>query len=199
MRVILASNNKNKLREMAQILLPFGMEVISQRDAGADFEVDENGTTFRENAEIKASAVYDKLKMPVIADDSGLVVDALSGAPGVYSHRFAGENASDRDRSLKVLSELMNVPKDKRTARFICEICYIDENGEKHFFTGSCEGIIGTEERGENGFGYDPIFCVGDRTLAEMIDDEKNEISHRGNALRLLSKYLKEKEIYADK
>lgn len=199
MRVILASNNKNKLREMAQILLPFGMEVISQRDAGADFEVDENGTTFRENAEIKASAVYDKLKMPVIADDSGLVVDALSGAPGVYSHRFAGENASDRDRSLKVLSELMNVPKDKRTARFICEICYIDENGEKHFFTGSCEGIIGTEERGENGFGYDPIFCVGDRTLAEMTDDEKNEISHRGNALRLLSKYLKEKEIYADK
>lgn len=199
MRVILASNNKNKLREMAQILLPFGMEVISQRDAGADFEVEENGTTFRENAEIKAAAVYDKLKMPVIADDSGLVVDALSGAPGVYSHRFAGENASDRERSLKVLSELMNVPKDKRTARFICEICYIDENGEKHFFTGSCEGIIGTEERGENGFGYDPIFCVGDRTLAEMTDDEKNDISHRGNALRLLSKYLKEKEIYADK
>ncbi|MDE6021419.1 MAG: XTP/dITP diphosphatase [Ruminococcus sp.] len=199
MRVILASNNKNKLREMAQILLPFGMEVISQRDAGADFEVEENGTTFRENAEIKAAAVYYKLKMPVIADDSGLVVDALSGAPGVYSHRFAGENASDRDRSLKVLSELINVPKDKRTARFICEICYIDENGEKHFFTGRCEGIIGTEERGENGFGYDPIFCVGDRTLAEMTDDEKNEISHRGNALRLLSKYLKEKEIYADK
>lgn len=199
MRVILASNNKNKLREMAQILLPFGMEVISQRDAGADFEIEENGTTFRENAEIKAAAVYYKLKMPVIADDSGLVVDALSGAPGVYSHRFAGENASDRDRSLKVLSELINVPKDKRTARFICEICYIDENGEKHFFTGRCEGIIGTEERGENGFGYDPIFCVGDRTLAEMTDDEKNEISHRGNALRLLSKYLKEKEIYADK
>lgn len=193
MRVILASNNKNKIREMAQILLPFGMEVISQHDAGADFEVEETGTTFRENAEIKAAAVYDKLHIPVIADDSGLVVDALGGAPGVYSHRFAGENASDRDRSLKVLSELENISSDNRTARFICEICYIDKNGEKHFFTGSCEGIIGTEERGENGFGYDPIFCVGDRTLAEMTDDEKNKISHRGNALRLLSKYLKER------
>lgn len=193
MRVVLASNNKNKLREMAQILKPFGMEVVSQKDAGADFEVEENGTTFRENSEIKASAVYEKLNMPVIADDSGLVVDALGGAPGVYSHRFAGENASDKDRSLKVLSELENIPKDKRSARFICEICYIDENGEKHFFSGSCEGFIGNEERGENGFGYDPIFCVGDKTLAEMTDDEKNKISHRGNALRLFNKYLKER------
>jgi len=193
MRVVLASNNKNKLREMAQILKPFGMEVVSQKDAGADFEVEENGTTFRENAEIKASAVYEKLNMPVIADDSGLVVDALGGAPGVYSHRFAGENASDKDRSLKVLSELENIPKDKRSARFICEICYIDENGEKHFFSGSCEGFIGNEERGENGFGYDQIFCVGDKTLAEMTDDEKNKISHRGNALRLFNKYLKER------
>jgi len=193
MRVVLASNNKNKLREMAQILKPFGMEVVSQKDAGADFEVEENGTTFRENAEIKASAVYKKLNMPVIADDSGLVVDALGGAPGVYSHRFAGENASDKDRSIKVLSELENIPKDKRSARFICEICYIDENGEKHFFSGSCEGFIGNEERGENGFGYDPIFCVGDKTLAEMTDDEKNKISHRGNALRLFNEYLKER------
>lgn len=193
MRVILASNNKNKLREMSQILSQFGMEVISQRDAGADFETEENGTTFRENAEIKAAAVYEKLNMPVIADDSGLVVDALNGAPGVYSHRFAGENASDKERSLKILSELENVPDDKRSARFICEICYIDENGIKHFFTGNCEGKIGTEERGENGFGYDPIFCYGNKTLAEMTDAEKNKISHRGNALRLFSEYLKEK------
>lgn len=199
MRVVLASNNKNKLREMAQILKPFGMEVISQRDAGADFEVEESGTTFRENAEIKASAVYEKLHMPVIADDSGLVVDALGGAPGVYSHRFAGENASDKDRSLKVLNELKNVPDSERSARFICEICYIDENGEKHFFSGRCEGFIGREERGENGFGYDPIFCVGDKTLAEMTDDEKNKISHRGNALRLFNEYLKERNKYADK
>ncbi len=199
MRVILASNNKNKLREMAQILMPFGMEVISQRDAGADFEVEESGTAFRENAEIKAAAVYERLNMPVIADDSGLVVDALGGAPGVYSHRYAGENASDKERSLKILKELEDVPGNKRTARFICEICYIDENGERNFFTGICEGTIGREERGENGFGYDPIFCYGNKTFAEMTDDEKNKISHRGKALRLFSEYLKEKNRHAYK
>lgn len=190
MHVVLASNNKNKIREMTEILLPFGMEVISQKDAGFDAEVPENGTTFHENAEIKAAAVYDVLHMPVIADDSGLAVDALSGAPGVYSHRFAGENASDHDRSMKILEMLGSLPENKRTARFICEICYIDEKGERHFFTGKCEGIIGTEEKGENGFGYDPIFLHGEKTLAEMTDDEKNRISHRGNALRALTEYL---------
>ena len=193
MKVILASNNKNKIREMAQILEPFGMEVISQRDAGADFEVEENGTTFRENAEIKAAAVFERLNAPVIADDSGLMVDALGGAPGVYSHRYAGENATDKDRCEKLLSELAGVPEEKRTARFICEICFIDEKGEKHFFTGKCEGIIGTEGKGENGFGYDPVFYVGGVSLAEMTDDEKNSISHRGEALRLMKKYLEER------
>lgn len=193
MKVILASNNKNKIREMAQILEPFGMEVISQRDAGADFEVEENGTTFRENAEIKAAAVFERLNAPVIADDSGLMVDALGGAPGVYSHRYAGENATDKDRCEKLLSELAGVPEEKRTARFVCEICFIDEKGEKHFFTGKCEGIIGTEEKGENGFGYDPVFYVGGVSLAEMTDDEKNSISHRGEALRLMKKYLEER------
>lgn len=190
MRVVLASNNKNKIREMTEILLPCGMEVVSQKEAGFDAEVPENGTTFHENAEIKAAAVYDALHMPVIADDSGLAVDALSGAPGVYSHRFAGENASDHDRSMKILEMLGSLPENKRTARFICEICYIDEKGERHFFTGKCEGIIGTEEKGENGFGYDPIFLHGEKTLAEMTDDEKNRISHRGNALRALTEYL---------
>ena len=193
MKVILASNNKNKIREMAQILEPFGMEVISQREAGADFEVEENGTTFRENAELKAAAVFETLNAPVIADDSGLMVDALGGAPGVYSHRYAGENATDKDRCQKLLSELAGVPEEKRTARFICEICFIDEKGEKHFFTGKCEGIIGTEEKGENGFGYDPVFYVGGVSLAEMTDDEKNSISHRGEALRLMKKYLEER------
>lgn len=193
MKVILASNNKNKIREMSQILEPFGMEVISQRDAGADFEVEENGTTFRENAEIKAAAVFERLNVPVIADDSGLMVDALGGAPGVYSHRYAGENATDKDRCQKLLSELSDVPEEKRTARFVCEICFIDEKGERHFFTGKCEGIIGTEENGENGFGYDPVFYVDGVSLAEMTDDEKNSISHRGEALRLMKKYLEER------
>lgn len=193
MKVILASNNKNKIREMAQILEPFGMEVISQREAGADFEVEENGTTFRENAELKAAAVFETLNAPVIADDSGLMVDALNGAPGVYSHRYAGENATDKERCEKLLSELADVPEEKRTARFVCEICFIDEKGERHFFTGKCEGIIGTEEKGENGFGYDPVFYVGGVSLAEMTDDEKNSISHRGEALRLMKKYLEER------
>ena len=193
MKVILASNNKNKIREMAQILEPFGMEVISQREAGADFEVLENGTTFRENAELKAAAVFERLNAPVIADDSGLMVDALGGAPGVYSHRYAGENATDKDRCEKLLIELAGVPEEKRTARFVCEICFIDESGERHFFTGKCEGMIGTEEKGENGFGYDPVFYVSGVSLAEMTDDEKNSISHRGEALRLMKKYLEER------
>ncbi len=200
MRVILASNNKNKIREMQQILEPFGMEVLSQKEAGADFEVEENGTTFAENAALKAETVYERLGCAVIADDSGLVVDALHGAPGVYSHRYAGENATDADRCRKMLYEMEGVPAKKRTARFLCEICYIDADGAKHFFTGSCEGFIGTEPHGENGFGYDPIFCVGEKTLAEMTDEEKNSISHRGNALRLMQEYLKERNYnHADK
>ena len=194
MKVILASNNKNKIREMQQILSPFGMEVLSQREAGADFEVEETGTTFAENAELKAKAVYERLGCAVIADDSGLAVDALNGAPGVYSHRYAGENATDEERCQKLLHELADVPAEKRTARFLCEICYLEENGEKHFFTGSCEGVIGTEPKGENGFGYDPVFYSGGKSLAEMTDDEKNQISHRGNALRLFQKYLKERD-----
>ncbi len=193
MKVILASNNKNKIREMARILEPFGMEVVSQREAGADFEVEESGATFRENAEIKAAAVFERLRKPVIADDSGLVVDALGGAPGVYSHRYAGENAKDKERCEKLLSEMTDVPEEKRTARFVCEICFIDENGIRHFFTGNCEGIIGTEEKGENGFGYDPVFYCDGKSLAEMTDDEKNSISHRGNALRLMREYLEER------
>ncbi|MBQ8514544.1 MAG: XTP/dITP diphosphatase [Ruminococcus sp.] len=199
MKVILASNNKNKIREMQQILAPFGMEVISQKEAGADFEVEENGTTFAENAELKARAVYERLGVPVIADDSGLAVDALNGAPGVYSHRYAGENATDEERCQKLLCELKNVPAEQRTARFLCEICYLDENGDKHFFTGSCEGFIGTEPKGSNGFGYDPVFCSGDKTLAEMTDEEKNRISHRGKALRLFQAYLKERNTDVDK
>ncbi len=193
MKIILASNNKNKIREMSQILSPFGMEVLSQREAGADFEVEENGTTFRENAEIKAQAVYERLGVPVIADDSGLMVDALDGAPGVYSHRFAGENATDKDRNDKLMKELLEVPYEKRTARFMCVICFIDEKGEKHFFEGKCEGVIGREEKGENGFGYDPVFYRDGKSLAEMTDNEKNSISHRGNALRLMKKYLEER------
>lgn len=180
MKIILASNNKNKLREFREILEPMGFEIISQSEAGVDIEAEENGSTFAENALIKCRAVYDILKMPVISDDSGLEVDALNGAPGIYSARYAPEG----QRCDRILRELSDVPDEKRTARFKCCICYLDENGESHIATGVCEGKIGYEKRGTNGFGYDPIFMYGDRSFAELSADEKNQVSHRSDALR---------------
>ena len=191
MKIVLASNNKNKIREMKEILSPLGYEVISQADAGANIEVEENGTTFEENALLKARAVYDICKQAVIADDSGLEVDYLNKSPGVYSHRYAGENATDTDRCNKILSEMKDVPTDKRTARFVCVIQFIDLNGEVKTARGECEGVIGTELIGDNGFGYDPIFMVGEKSFAEISPEEKNKISHRANALTKLTKILK--------
>ncbi len=191
MKIILASNNKNKILEFKQILSPLGYDVISQSEAGVNIEVEENGTTFEENSMIKAKAVYDIAKMAVIADDSGLEVDYLDKAPGVYSHRYAGENATDKDRCRKILSELEGVSDDKRTARFVCVISYIDNNGNASVLKGECEGIIGREMKGDNGFGYDPIFMIEDRSFAEISADEKNSISHRANALKKLTEKLK--------
>ncbi len=186
MKLILASNNKNKLREVREILSPLGYDVISQSEAGADFEADENGTTFEENAEIKARAIYDMYKCPVIADDSGLSVDALNGAPGIYSARYAEEGK----RCMKILSEMENVPEGKRGAKFVCAICYIDENGVSHIFRGECCGDIGYEKKGTNGFGYDPIFMVNGKSFAEISAEEKNSMSHRSRALAQLEEYL---------
>lgn len=192
-RIVIASNNAGKLREIRDILQPLGFTVVSQREAGVSIEVEENGETFAENAALKARAVYEALHCPVIADDSGLLVDALDGAPGVHSHRFAGEDATDADRNAKLLELLDGVPTEKRTARFECVLCYVDAAGETHFFSGTCEGRIGTAPAGENGFGYDPLFCVGDRTMAQMTEEEKNQISHRANALAELARYFQEK------
>ena len=189
--LILASNNAGKLREMREILESFGLEVRSQKEAGFTAEVAETGTTFLENAIIKAKAVQEALHCAVLADDSGLMIDALDGAPGVYSHRFAGEQATDEDRCNLVLEKLHGVPTEQRTARFVCAICYLTADGEQHCFAGVCEGIIGTEPKGENGFGYDPVFVVGNKTMAEMTEAEKNAISHRGKALAALQAYLK--------
>ncbi|MCM1579609.1 MAG: RdgB/HAM1 family non-canonical purine NTP pyrophosphatase [Ruminococcus sp.] len=186
MKIILTSNNKNKLREFREILEPAGFEVISQSEAGVDIEAEENGETFEENARIKARAVYDRLKMPVIADDSGLEVDMLGGEPGVRSARYA-EVGHRRER---VLRELEGVPWDKRTARFVCVICYIDEEGNEHFARGECEGKIGYENRGENGFGYDPIFMYNGKSFAELSAEEKNRISHRARALEMFKDIL---------
>ncbi len=183
--IILATNNQNKVREMKQKLSSFDIKVLSLKEAGIDVDVEETGETFKENAEIKADAIYEMLKKPVIADDSGLCIDALDGAPGVHSHRFAGEEATDADRINMVLEKLKDVPKEKRTARFKCCVCYIDENGEKHFFEEKAEGIIGYEPKGTNGFGFDPIFHYeGDnRSFAEYSPEEKNAVSHRGKAV----------------
>ncbi len=187
-RIVMATNNQNKLREAKKILSPLGIDVISQKDAGVHCDPNENGQTFEENAKIKAGAVYDIAKQPVIADDSGLCVDILDGRPGVYSARYA----PDGEKCSKLLDEMKDIPDEKRMAYFECCIAFIDENGECHTFSGRCEGKIGYEEKGTNGFGYDPVFVSGDKTLAEMSADEKNKISHRGAAMRELYKYLKE-------
>lgn len=184
MKVILASNNKHKLDEIKKILTPLGYDVVSQAEAGVDIDVEETGTTFEENAALKAQAVYDLTGTAVISDDSGLEVDYLNGAPGVYSHRYAGENATDADRCAKLLSELNGVETAKRTARFVCVLCFIDDKGEKLVIRGTVEGIIGTEPKGENGFGYDPVFMYGDRSFAELSSEEKNTVSHRADALK---------------
>ncbi|MCD7960200.1 MAG: XTP/dITP diphosphatase [Ruminococcus sp.] len=189
-KIVVASNNAGKLREIRSILEPFGFETLSQKQVGYELDVEETGTTFQENAAIKAQAVFDALHCAVIADDSGLVVDALDGAPGIYSHRFAGADATDAQRNNKLLEMLKDMPTEKRMARFICAICYMDENGKQHFFEGKCEGIIGTQLRGENGFGYDPLFYVGGKSMAEYSTAEKNQMSHRAEALRQLEKYL---------
>lgn len=194
MDIILASNNANKLREMKEKLSKYGMQVISQKEAGYDIEVEETGTTFAENAILKATEINKISGKPVIADDSGLEIDYLDGAPGVYSHRFAGENATDEDRINKVLNLMKDVPEEKRTARFKCAICYIDETGEKYIFEGVSEGKIGFEPKGNNGFGYDPIFISEkNKTFAELTGEEKNSISHRGRAIEKFVKFLEEK------
>ena len=191
-KIIFASNNKGKIRELKDILSSLGIEVVSQREAGFDIEADETGTTFAENSAIKAKAIYELAKIPVLADDSGLCVDALDGQPGVYSHRFAGENATDEEKCRYILEKLENVSDEKRTARFICDMCFIDESGREYHAEGKCEGKIGREEKGNNGFGYDPIFVVGNRTLAELEETEKNQISHRAEALKKMKEILKQ-------
>ncbi len=188
MKIVMATNNENKLREAREILSPLGIEVISQREAGIDIEPEENGATFAENALIKARAVYELAGCPVIADDSGLCVDALGGAPGVFSARWAPKEIQCE----RLLERMAGVPDEARTAYFRCVVAYVDENGSGTV-TGDCHGTISHEKRGTNGFGYDPVFLCGERTLAEMTSDEKNALSHRGAALRQLSDVFQER------
>lgn len=191
MKIIIATHNKHKLQEMSRILSPMGYEVVTDLDLGIELtDAEENGETFLDNARIKAESGCKESGLPCIADDSGLCVDALGGAPGVYSARYSGVHGDDEGNNKKLLSELSGVPTEKRTAHFACAICVSFPDGSEVTATGKCEGYIGYEKRGTNGFGYDPLFMVGDRSLAEMTAEEKDAISHRGNALKELQKIL---------
>lgn len=192
MKLVVATNNQGKVKEFKQLLEPLGFEPVSLRDEGIVIDVAEDGETFAENAHIKAQAVYEICKCPVLADDSGLEIEFLGGAPGIYSARYAGEDATDADRCSKVLSELEGVDISMRSARFACALyCIIDDDTE-YSVLGTMNGFIGTEPMGENGFGYDPIFMIDEETSVAMIsDEEKNKISHRAEAMRKLAEVLR--------
>lgn len=192
MKFIIASKNKKKLIEMQRILSPLGIEVVSESDSGYTFpEVEENGKTFAENARIKALSAMQTTGLPTVADDSGLCIDALDGAPGIYSARFSGDH-DDSANNKKVFDLLKDTPDDKRTARFVCSISCVFPNGDEIVANGVCEGKIGYTLKGENGFGYDPLFMVGDKSFAELSDEEKDKLSHRGNAMREFTQKLQE-------
>ncbi len=193
MKFVLASKNKGKLREMREILSALGCEVVSEADAGVDVDVEETGTTFEENSALKATAVRDASGLAAIADDSGLVVDALGGAPGVYSARFGGLD-SDEARTQLLLEKLADVPDGGRTARFVSVITCAMPDGTILTARGECEGVITREAKGENGFGYDPVFLYepDGLTFAELSAERKNEISHRARAIARFAEELKE-------
>ncbi|MCZ2258064.1 XTP/dITP diphosphatase [Sporosarcina sp. G11-34] len=183
--ILIATKNAGKVNDFITLLKPLGFNVLSLNDIEGDIDVEETGETFEENAILKAETVAALLGKVVIADDSGLEIDALQGAPGVYSARFAGANKSDEANIDKVLAELNAVPEQERTARFRCVLAVAGPNIKTETFSGSCEGRITNERHGKNGFGYDPIFYVAEKecTLAELSAEEKNAISHRGAAL----------------
>ncbi|MBU5262740.1 XTP/dITP diphosphatase [Bacillus atrophaeus] len=189
---IIATHNPGKVKEFKDILAPKGYDVKSLADIGFLEEIEETGHTFEENAVLKAEAVAKAVNKMVIADDSGLSVDNLGGSPGVYSARYAGEQKDDMANINKVLQELKGIEKEQRTARFRCALAVSIPGEETKTVEGHVEGYIAEEPKGENGFGYDPIFIVKDKdkTMAELTSDEKNKISHRANALKKLSQLL---------
>ena len=190
-QVVIATKNKGKAKDFEALFTPLGFEVVTMFDVAPDMEIEETGTTFEENAVLKAETLAKALNMIVIADDSGLVVDALDGAPGVYSARYAGDH-DDEANIVKVLENLAGVPEEKRTARFMCALAIAGPEIDTTTVFGTCEGIILEEKRGTNGFGYDPIFFVPEqgRAMAELTPEEKGAISHRGNAIRKLADAL---------
>lgn len=189
---VIASNNSKKVVELNRILNPMGITAKTAKELNVNLEdVEETGTTFIENARLKARAAHKLTGLPCIADDSGLMVDALNGAPGVYSARYSGEDATDEKNNQKLLKEMENVPDILRNAKFVCVICCVLEDGKEIIAHGECVGKIGYHLQGEGGFGYDPLFLTqGGRSYAQLTAEEKDKISHRGNAIRILKKQL---------
>lgn len=191
MDFILATNNMKKLAEMQRILSPLGINVVTAKMLGITLEeVEEDGQTFEDNAKIKAYAACRETNMPAIADDSGLCVDYLDGAPGIFSARFAGEHGNDELNNDLLLEKLDGVPMPQRTAHYVCAICCVFPDGREIVVRGECNGNIGFERDGNEGFGYDPLFLVDGKAFGRYTAEEKDKISHRGNALRLLVKEL---------
>lgn len=193
--ILVASNNKHKIDEIRTILKELNIEVFSLKDLGIDINVEENGDTFIENAYIKAKAIYDFLEKKdyfVLSDDSGLSVDALDGAPGIYSARFAGEHGNDNKNNIKLLEMLEGIEGENRRARFICAMVLITGEDSSIEVEGEVEGFITNEFNGNCGFGYDPLFYtkVFNKTFGELREEEKNSISHRGNALKKLKEEI---------
>lgn len=191
--IMIATSNAHKVEEFREMLEPLGIQVRSLLDLEEKVEIEETGTTFAENAMIKALSVHERLGIPVISDDSGLEVDAMDKAPGVYSARFLGYDTPYEEKNQYIMDQ---VKGKTRTARYVCAIAYVEEDGAGHVFTDVVEGEIADHARGEKGFGYDPIFYYPPygATLAEVSEEKKNAISHRGRALAQLIAYMKEAE-----
>ena len=193
MIVIAATKNNGKLRELNRVMEDYDITLVSMKDADICVEIVEDGETFEENALIKARTLHKITGKPVVADDSGLCVNCLGGRPGVYSARYGGEDLDYPSKMKMLLDEIKNQGTDDRSAYYACTIVYIDKNSKEYVFYGRCDGEIAEAPRGEGGFGYDPIFIAKDgKTMAELSDEEKDEISHRGKALRLLGHALPE-------
>lgn len=192
-KIIFATGNQNKMREIREIYEDLGYEILSMKEAGISVDIVEDGKTFEENALIKARAIADQVDAIVLADDSGLEIDYLNKEPGIYSARYMGEDTSYDIKNANLIERLDGVPKEKRTARFVCAIAAVVPGQEPIVVRGTIEGYIGDKPAGENGFGYDPIFYVPDLdcSTAELSPEDKNARSHRGNALRAMREELK--------
>ena len=200
MKIIFATGNQNKMKEIRMILQDLGMEILSMKEAGISVDIEEHGATFEENALIKASAIAEipevkTMNAIVLADDSGLEIDYLNKEPGIRSARYAGTDTSYLIKNNLLLSRMKGVPDEERTARFVCAIAAVFPNGEKEVVRGTMEGRVAYEIAGANGFGYDPIFYLPEFgcTSAELSPEKKNELSHRGKGLRMMRKIMGQK------